>query len=102
MPEIREVAARVAEMATKQKRHDELVADAPEEFFDPIMSTIMTDPVILPTSHVTVDRSTISRHLLSDQTDPFNRQPLSMDMVQPNNELREKIQKWISERSDEN
>ena len=43
----------------------------------------MEDPVILLTSKTTVDRSTIRTHLLSDQTDPFNRMPLSMDDVIP-------------------
>lgn len=38
------------------------------------------------------------RHLLSDQTDPFNRAPLSMDQVIPNVELSEEIRKWIEER----
>ena len=47
--------------------------EAPEEFWDPIMATIMDDPVILPTSSTTVDRATIMRHLLSDPNDPFNR-----------------------------
>lgn len=28
------------------------------------MSTLMLDPVLLPSSNVTVDRSTIARHLL--------------------------------------
>lgn len=58
----------------------------------------MTDPVILPSSHVTVDRTTIARHLLSDQTDPFNREPLTMDQVKVNTELKEKIDAWIRER----
>lgn len=38
------------------------------------------------------------RHLLSDQTDPFNRSPLTMDMVKSNVELQQKIQKWISQK----
>ncbi|KAJ8975264.1 hypothetical protein NQ317_012677 [Molorchus minor] len=37
-------------------------------------------------------------HLLSDQTDPFNRSPLSMDQVIPNIELAEEIRRWIHER----
>jgi len=37
------------------------------------------------------------RHLLSDQTDPFNRSPLTMDLVKPHDELREKIQAWLEE-----
>lgn len=41
---------------------------------DPVMNTLMTDPVILPSGH-TMDRKHIMRHLLSSQTDPFTRQP---------------------------
>lgn len=62
------------------------------------MSTLMSDPVVLPSSRVTVDRATIARHLLSDQTDPFNRSPLTMDQVRPNTELKERIQRWLAER----
>lgn len=49
------------------------------------MFTLMRDPVILPSSRVTVDRSTIKSHLLSDTKDPFNRSPLSIDDVVPGN-----------------
>ena len=52
-------------------------------YVDPILSTLMRDPVRLPTSGVIVDRSTISRHLLSDQSDPFNRMPLNESMLEP-------------------
>lgn len=41
------------------------------------------------------------RHLLSDQTDPFNRSPLTMDMVKPDVELQQKIQEWISQKKQE-
>ncbi|KAG1219343.1 hypothetical protein G6F68_021434 [Rhizopus microsporus] len=54
----------------------------------------MEDPVLLPTSSVIVDRSTIRAHLLGDTRDPFNRMPLSMDMVQPATELKERIVAW--------
>ena len=50
---------------------------------DPILQTLMTDPVRLPTSGVVVDRPVIQRHLLSDQTDPFNRAYLTADMLEP-------------------
>ena len=65
--------------------------DAPDEFMDPLMYTIMNDPVILPTSKVTIDRSTIKAHLLSDSTDPFNRSPLKLEDVIPNEELKRRI-----------
>lgn len=85
----------------EEKKNQEALADAPDEFLDPIMSTLMTDPVILPSSKVTVDRTTIARHLLSDQSDPFNRSTLTMDQVKPNEELKAKIDEWIKERKRE-
>lgn len=50
---------------------------------DPILSHLMEDPVVLPTSNMIVDRSTIRAHLLGDKRDPFSRAPLSMDMIKP-------------------
>ena len=58
---------------------DVLTADAS----DPLMYTIMRDPVILPSSKTTIDRSTIKSHLLSDPKDPFNRAPLKIEDVEP-------------------
>lgn len=55
------MADRVHALAEKQQREEEALAEAPEEFLDPIMSTLMTDPVILPSSRTTVDRATIAR-----------------------------------------
>ncbi|XP_076286750.1 ubiquitination factor E4A isoform X2 [Lasioglossum baleicum] len=90
------------EAAASQKREeDEILVDAPDEFLDPIMSTLMTDPVILPSSKITIDRQTIARHLLSDQTDPFNRSPLTMDMVKSNVTLQHRVQDWIKKKKQE-
>lgn len=54
----------------------------------------MTEPVLLPSSNMIVDRSVIAKHLLSDPIDPFNRQPLQMCDVIPQDELRSEIQGW--------
>lgn len=51
-------------------------------FADPLMDTVMEDPVILPSGKV-MDRPVIIRHLLNSSTDPFSRQPLSEDMLTP-------------------
>lgn len=81
------------------KEDDDLDLDgAPEEFLDPIMGCIMEDPVKLPTSGHIVDRKTIYRHLLNASTDPFNRQPLAMSQVEPQEELRASIRSWIADR----
>ncbi|KAL6116164.1 ube4a [Pungitius sinensis] len=89
------LADKIKSHADRQLQDEETYADAPDEFLDPIMSTLMLDPVLLPSSNVTVDRSTIARHLLSDQTDPFNRSPLTMDQIRPNQELKEQILQWL-------
>ena len=47
------------------------------------MFTLMEDPVILPVSRTSIDRSTIRSHLLSDPNDPFNRAPLKIEDVIP-------------------
>ena len=53
------------------------------DFLDPLMATLMSDPVLLPTSGNIMDRHVITRHLLNSSTDPFNRQALSLDMLEP-------------------
>jgi ubiquitin conjugation factor E4 B len=50
---------------------------------DPLMATIMRDPVTLPSSRAIIDRSTIKSHLLSDSKDPFNRVPMVIEDVIP-------------------
>lgn len=92
---LNELADRVNEFA-QQDEEDDLI-EPPEEFLDPITNSLMTDPVILTTSNNIVDRSTICRHLLSDQKDPFNRSPLTLDMLKPHDELRTKIHAWMAE-----
>lgn len=86
---------KVRRLEEQEKEHQEALTDAPDEFLDPIMSTLMLDPVTLPSSNVTVDRTTIARHLLSDQSDPFNRSALTMDQVVSNVELKAKIDEWV-------
>jgi ubiquitin conjugation factor E4 B len=56
-------------------------------FVDPLMFTLMRDPVRLPSSNTIVDRATIKSHLLSDTKDPFNRSPLSIEDVVPSSLL---------------
>lgn len=96
--EIQEFAARVLQLEKQQRIDEEALMDPPDDFLDPIMSSLMMDPVVLPSSRITVDRSTIARHLLSDQSDPFNRSPLTMDQVKRDVELKAKIDAWIQEK----
>jgi len=83
----------------EQEKHlQEELGDIPEEFLDPILSTLMVDPVVLPASGITMERAVICRHLLSARTDPFCREPLTPDMLKPNVELRNRIEEWRQQR----
>ena len=75
--------------------------DAPQEYLDVLTYLIMTDPVKLPKSNVILDRKTIETHLLSDQTDPFNRERLTKDMLIPCPELKAKIQEYMKKKKNE-
>ncbi|TVY30586.1 Ubiquitin conjugation factor E4 [Lachnellula hyalina] len=89
--------ARFAKAKELEDQDESDLGELPEEFEDPLLATLMMDPVTLPMSKMVVDRSTIRSHLLSDPHDPFNRSPLKIEDVIENPELKEKIGKWRSE-----
>lgn len=93
----------VEETIKLELSQEEELGEIPDEFLgiawnfkrlDPLLFTLMEEPVILPASQVTVDLATIKSHLLSDSHDPFNRQPLKIEDVVPNVELKAKIAAW--------
>jgi len=77
---------------------EEDLGDIPDEFLDPLMATLMEDPVTLTTSGTTVDRKTITAHLLNHKIDPFNRKPITMDEVVPNTELKLRITQFLADK----
>lgn len=85
-------------MKAEMKRNEEALGEIPEEFQDPLIMDLMNDPVLLPTSNMIVDRMTIIKHLLSDPTDPFNRKPLSKEMLVPQEELKRRIMEFKKEK----
>ncbi|KAI9793503.1 MAG: hypothetical protein M1816_007935 [Peltula sp. TS41687] len=87
---------RLAKEADDQDEED--LGEIPDEFLDPLMYTLMEDPVVLPASRISIDRATIRSHLLSDPHDPFNRVPLSIEDVRPDTELKAKIEAFKSEK----
>jgi ubiquitin conjugation factor E4 B len=91
--QFRSLADRAQKIAVQNMRKETDYSDAPEEFRDPLMDTLMDDPVVLPSGKV-MDRSVIMRHLLNSNTDPFNRQPLSEDMLTDATDLKQRIQAW--------
>uniref|UniRef100_A0A8C5S5K4 Ubiquitin conjugation factor E4 B n=1 Tax=Laticauda laticaudata TaxID=8630 RepID=A0A8C5S5K4_LATLA len=91
------LAEKVDEIVAKNARAEIDYSDAPDEFRDPLMDTLMSDPVRLPSGTI-MDRSVILRHLLNSSTDPFNRQTLTENMLEPVPELKEQIQAWMRDK----
>ncbi|NWY42703.1 UBE4B factor, partial [Sylvia atricapilla] len=97
------LAEKVEEIVAKNARAEIDYSDAPDEFrgkWNPLMDTLMTDPVRLPSGTI-MDRSIILRHLLNSSTDPFNRQTLTENMLEPVPELKEQIQAWMRDKQNE-
>lgn len=96
--ELESVGERAQAARLSQAAEDDELGEAPDEFLDPLTYDIMTDPVLLPqmgsSQQITMDRSSITRHLLSNTTDPFNKQPLSADQLVPDKKMRQRIQEW--------
>ncbi|KAL1854284.1 Ubiquitin conjugation factor E4 [Paecilomyces lecythidis] len=94
-----EILQKKVQAAKKEdEQAEEDLGEIPDEFLDPLIYTLMEDPVILPGSKVSIDRATIRSHLLSDPHDPFNRMPLKIEDVTPDTELKAKIEAFKAER----
>lgn len=89
--------ARVAKAKAVLDQAEQDFGDAPEEFEDPLLGMLMSDPVVLPSQNI-VDRSTIVQHLLSDETDPFTRMPMKIEDAVPADDLRQRIEAWKKEK----
>lgn len=84
--------------------------DAPSEFTDPIMCTPIETPCLLPgmiecsEGDIYFDKSTIMKHLLVSETNPYTRQILTIDefekfnnqidIIKKNKQFREKFNEW--------
>ncbi|KAJ1821415.1 Ubiquitin conjugation factor E4 [Coemansia sp. RSA 2598] len=90
--------ARFAEKCKEAKVDSRLIefleSKAPEEYLDPLLASLITDPVRLPTSGTIMDLAVIKGQLLSDPRDPFNRAMLTADMLEPVPELKQEIAAW--------
>lgn len=93
-----QLAKAAARAHEAENEAEEDLGDIPDEFLDPIMSVLMRNPVKLPTSGNVMDRSVISRILLSDKVDPFNRKLLTEDMLEEEVDLKKRIDNYVNER----
>ena len=68
--------------------------DIPDELLDPIMGTLIENPVLLPNTDTFIDYDVITRHLLTSSDNPFTRDPLSKTELEEYNarpEIQERI-----------
>jgi len=93
----RGIAEEVEKLVKLKNLEDLDFEDAPDEFKDPLMDTLMKDPVNLP-SGIVMERSIIERHLLNSSTDPFSRLPLTAEQLVPNLDLKQRIEAWCREK----
>lgn len=92
----RNLGEKANKIVIEKIRQDEEWENVPTEFECAIMGEMMEDPVILPSGNM-CDRKNIERHILSTPNDPFNRQPLTEDMLKPATELKKKMEAWKKE-----
>ena len=67
--------------------------EPPDELCDPIMQTLIETPVMLPNSDIIMDKGVISRHLLTENYNPFTRDELTMESLEAFNELPDTIER---------
>jgi len=89
----RNLGEKANKIVIEKIRQDEEWENVPAEFECAIMGEMMEDPVILPSGNM-CDRKNIERHILSTPNDPFNRQPLTEDMLKPAIELKQRMEEW--------
>jgi len=83
---------------------NEELENVPDEFLDPLYNTLITIPVILPSSGHCVDYDIIKKHLLYHNFDPFNREELTLEILdkynnqeeikKKNDDFKFKIEEW--------
>merc|ERR1719482_717898 len=93
-------ASKCVDLKAEQGMEEEDLGEIPDEYLDPVTAELMEDPVKLP-SGKDMDRATITRHLLSDETDPFSRARCTVDMLQENGALKQEILAWKAQRKAE-
>ena len=80
----------IEEMRAQNDSDEEI----PDELLDPIMGTLIENPVLLPNTHTFIGYDVITRHLLTSSDNPFTRDPLSKSQLEEYNarpEIQERI-----------
>ncbi|KAL0208517.1 hypothetical protein P9112_011104 [Eukaryota sp. TZLM1-RC] len=91
--ELVEKVVYLEDFVCKKEKLSEL---APDHYLDSLSYTLMDNPIRLPSGAV-MDKSILSRHLLSDPRDPFTRSPLSLEDCEELDDLKREIKEWTQQ-----
>ncbi len=75
---LNKMSEKVEQLIEKEKQD----LQVPDEFCDPLMASEINEPIILPGTETIMEKSVISRHLLTDQHNPFNREKLTLEELE--------------------
>ncbi len=84
--------------------------DYPFEFLDPLLCTLIKNPVILPGTLTIIERNVIEKQLLERPENPFDRSELTLEMLNEYNNTEAaqmaiqdhlgRLDRWISEQTE--
>jgi len=71
--------------------------EIPDEFCDPLMMTLITNPVELPSNDsadkIIMDRLVIKKCLIENSINPFNREPLTLEILDKYNKQEDVVER---------
>lgn len=71
----------------EQRENDsQMMEDIPDDLLDPIMGTLIKNPIILPNTNTLMDYDVIMRHLMEQSNNPFSREELTKAQLDEYNE----------------
>ena len=75
------------------KHNKKAYSNLHERFIDPITCTVIDEPIIVPPD-IVMDKGIIYKHLMENNTNPFNRESLNIDSLNLfNNKLENSLKK---------
>jgi len=95
-------AREIEEFRSQAEDLESRLGDIPDKYLDPMLCTLMRDPVRLPTNQMVMDRTEISKQLLNKSQCPFTKKPLKAEELIPVPDLKQEIEEWIQQRLAEN
>lgn len=75
----------------KENNNNNTISEIPEKFLDPLLYTIINEPIMIPKVNLIFDKSSIISHLYHDNINPYTREPLTINEVEEYNKKQDII-----------